>query len=142
MTRVAPAVVLSLVLAGCATLFAPGPDLVPVDSEPAGARVYLDGRLVGATPTIVVVNRKDAGLLRIELPGYEPLTLDLDKEFNPPTLLNVFLLGGMVIGFAVDAITQDIGRYPEAPVFVRLVATYDDGREVTLERPLEVARGP
>jgi hypothetical protein len=141
MVRIALAAFLAF-LTGCATLFAPGPDPIPVYSEPAGARVYLDGRPMGATPTIVMVNRKDAGILRIELPGYEPLVLDIDKEFNPPTLLNVFLLGGMVIGFAVDAATQNLGRYPEEPVFVRLVARYDDGREVTFDRPLELARGP
>lgn len=141
MTRIALAAVLSL-LVGCATIFAPGPDLVPVDSQPAGASVFLDGRPAGTTPTILVVDRHDAGLIRIELAGYEPLLLDLHKEFNPPTLLNVFLLGGVVIGVAVDAITQNLGRYPEEPVFVRLVARYDDGHEITLDRPLEVARAP
>lgn len=143
MARVALAAVLSLGLAGCATIFAPGPDLVPVDSDPGGARVFLDGRLVGQTPTIVVVQRRDAGILRVELDGYEPLTLDIDKEFNPPTLLNVFLMPAFWVGFAVDAITQDIGRYPDDPVFVRLVARYADGREVVvLERPLVAARAP
>ena len=122
-TRLALALplLLSAALMGCATLFAPGPDMVPVRTTPSGATVYLDGMEAGRTPCIVAVPRSSEGLFRFELAGYEPVTVDRDKVCNGLTALN--LLGGwitMPLFFAIDAFTGNIGKYSTKPLHVEL----------------------
>jgi hypothetical protein len=53
---------------------APGEHSVPVDieSEPAGAEVFAEGRRLGMTPLRGSLPQNRAVLLRLELPGYEP----------------------------------------------------------------------
>ena len=45
-----------------------------VDSRPAGARVFVDGKLAGTTPLLLdAVNAGDHGV-RLELDGFNPWT--------------------------------------------------------------------
>ena len=53
---------------------AEGPASLQVDSRPAGARVYVDGRMVGATPLVLPDVTPGSHMVRIELPGYRPWT--------------------------------------------------------------------
>ncbi len=108
--------------AGCGTLFAPGPDAVPVSSSPSGASVFLDGRHSGTTPTVVAVPRDSEGVFTLELEGYETARVDRDKVANGIAFLN--LLGGYVtipVFFAIDILTGNIGKYSTAPLHVDLV---------------------
>jgi PEGA domain len=65
------AVVLSLLaMASCASIVSPGPpDELSVRSAPEGAQVTLDGVVAGKTPCTVLIDRKQAGILLIELEG-------------------------------------------------------------------------
>jgi len=110
-----------VILSGCATVFASGPDHVPVASIPVGARVFLDGRFIGNAPITVPIRHSDDGLLRIEMDGKEPVTIDLDKSINPMTGANVLLAHGAVIGILVDVATGHIGKYPTEQIVVQLV---------------------
>jgi hypothetical protein len=115
MALAAPAVM------GCATLFAPGPDMVPVYSKPSGATVYLDKLEVGKTPCVVPVSRDSEGVFSFQLAGYEPVTVDRDKVCNGITALN--LLGGIYLGpvfFIIDAIAGNLGKYSTKPIQVEL----------------------
>jgi hypothetical protein len=49
-----------------------GPGGLNVQSRPAGARVYVNDRLAGATPVAVSNVPAGAAMVRIELDGYEP----------------------------------------------------------------------
>ncbi|MBI3855198.1 MAG: PEGA domain-containing protein [Planctomycetes bacterium] len=106
---------------GCTTLFAPGPDMVPVYSTPPGAVVTLDKLEVGRTPCIVAVPRSSEGIFTIQLAGYEPVTVDRDKVCNGLTALN--LLGGWVtmpLFFAIDGFAGNIGKYSTKPIQLEL----------------------
>ncbi len=48
-----------LVVSGCATMFTPGIQAVPVASTPQGAEVFIDGDFVGVTPIIVSVTANE-----------------------------------------------------------------------------------
>lgn len=112
-----------LVYTSCATIVASGPDNVPVSTNPNGARVYVDGNLVGQTPTTISLNRKSEGIIRLELDGYEPVTIDRDKVLNGWFLGNV-ILGGLV-GVAIDLITSNQGKYSEQAVYAQLTPIMD-----------------
>ena len=106
---------------GCATIFAPGPDMVPVYSNPSGAVVFLDKLEVGKTPCIVAVPRSSEGVFTFEREGFETVMVDRDKVCNGLTALN--LLGGwitMPLFFAIDAIAGNIGKYSTQPIHVEL----------------------
>ncbi|GIW71479.1 MAG: hypothetical protein KatS3mg102_1021 [Planctomycetota bacterium] len=106
------AVVGAAFLGGCATLFAPGPDVVPVDSTPRGATVKLNGQVVGSTPMAVTLHRDREALLAFEYPGYRPHLVSVERQLNPVTLLNILFFPA----FVVDGVAHNVQRYPELPV--------------------------
>lgn len=85
--------VCSLVPLSCASMILGKHQRVPVSSEPVGADVYLNGELMGKTPIQLDVKRKVAtNWIRIELEGYEPYTMPLDRLYSYWGLLDVLLL--------------------------------------------------
>jgi len=90
---------------GCATLTSGTTQMVRVKSKPTGARVLVNGRDVGVTPVTAVVSRWGWHRVRIELAGYEPYEVRLEKRFNSNAGANLFI-GGVWI--AVDAVTGAI----------------------------------
>lgn len=118
--------VVALLVSGCATIVAPGPDLVPISSKPPGAMVYVDGVPVGVTPVTVPLKRSGSGQIRIELEGYEPVFVTQDKVFNGWFLGNI-LIGGL-IGIIVDVATSNVTKHSTDPVMVVLRPIESDGQ--------------
>lgn len=116
-------VVLAVALSGCATLFAGGPDTVMVQSNPPGARVFVDDQLVGQTPMAVTLDRGvSRGLIRVEADGYQPVIVQRSKVINGWFWANLCL--GGVIGMVIDAVTGDIKRFDDTPISVGLTPGY------------------
>src|SRR5215470_15150454 len=104
-------------LTGCATIMAGGPDHVPVNSNPPGAAVYVDNMLVGQTPMVVTLNREhSAGVIRIEAPGYQPVTVVRAKGINGWFWANL-CIGGLV-GMVVDLVTGDVKAFDDTPIAI------------------------
>jgi len=77
------AVVLLLAFSGCATIMAGGPDRVPVSTNPPGATVFVDDIPAGQTPVMITLDRQHSrGVIRIELPGFEPVTVVRSKDIQ------------------------------------------------------------
>lgn len=123
-----------LFLPGCATVLSGSDEDLTFRSEPSGARITIDGIVVGQTPTTVSVDRpgledKD---VTVDLDGYESRTFELDKEFNTVSILNLFFFPGWII----DAVTGALFKYDKATYTVDL-------EEGTLSLKLdELPRGP
>jgi PEGA domain len=62
---------------GCATVFPPGPDLVSIQSEPAGAEVFINGEARGQTPLGLPLTCTPPPTVRVEKDGYEPYAMVL-----------------------------------------------------------------
>lgn len=118
--------VVALLVSGCATIVASGPDLVPISSKPPGAMVYVDGVPVGVTPVTVPLKRSGSGQIRIELEGYEPVFVTQDKVFNGWFLGNI-LIGGL-IGIIIDVATSNVTKHSTDPVMVVLRPIESDGQ--------------
>lgn len=118
--------VVALLVSGCATIVASGPDLVPISSKPPGAMVYVDGVPVGVTPVTIPLKRSGSGRIRIELEGYEPVFVTQDKVFNGWFLGNI-LIGGL-IGIIVDVATSNVTKHSTDPVMVVLRPIERDGQ--------------
>ena len=95
---------LALLASSCATIVAGGPDAVSFTSNPSGATVSIDDAPVGTTPCEADVGRK-ARYVTMELTGYAPATVGVDRELNGWVFGNI-LIGG-IIGLIVDAATNN-----------------------------------
>ena len=110
---------MTLVLtSGCATIVGSGPDMVPVDSDPPGARILVNGSQVGRTPATIMLDRQLSGTISIEKQGYESINVQKPKVVNGWVFGNLCL--GGVPGLVVDALTGNIMKYNDTPVMVVL----------------------
>lgn len=116
-------IVCGVLLGGCATIMAGGPDHVPVATNPPGATVFVDNMPVGTTPMVVTLNREHSnGVIRIEMAGFAPVTVVRAKNINGWFWVN-FCFGG-VIGIIVDLITGDIKAFDDTPITLGLTPGY------------------
>lgn len=67
---------------GCATVVDGATEKVHLKSQPAGAQVFLNGHAIGQTPATVAVSRWGVHRVRIEMSGYKPFEVSLQKAFN------------------------------------------------------------
>ena len=96
-----------LVFPGCATMLNGTQQEIRMRSKPAGGDVWVNGRRIGTTPTAVSMSRWRNPRVRIEMPGYEPYEVRLEKRFNDNASGNIFLGGVWIV---VDALTGAIFR--------------------------------
>lgn len=89
----------ALFLGGCATLIHGSSQSIRVDSEPEGARVEVDGRPVGQTPTTVDLSRDEDHRVRLHHERHEAHTVTLQQGrslWASVNLLNLILPGVLV----------------------------------------------
>jgi uncharacterized protein YceK len=79
-----------VLVSGCATVFKGTTQEINFESNPSGAKVFLDGNLVGTTPFSMSLKKNKYKSFRIELEGYQTITRQMDKEYDLVTLLNIF----------------------------------------------------
>jgi hypothetical protein len=107
-----------VLLGGCATLFASGPDKIPIQSNPAGARVTVDNLEVGVTPMVVTLDRKSSqGAIKIEAPGYQPYVTKRSKSFQSVALLNCLGL----LPWVIDLATGNYEAFDDTGITANLV---------------------
>ncbi len=100
-------------LSSCATVLTGTTQRVTIDSTPPGAKIIVDGYMLGTTPARVRLDRDINAIIdngkdiSLELEGYYSDGYFLDVDIEPTTILNVFF----PFGFALDAVSGAIIRY-------------------------------
>ncbi len=79
-----------LMLSGCASIFKGTRQDLTFESNPEGAKVYLDGKLMGVTPFTMPVKKAKYTTLRVEKEGYITVERDLKRTYDFVALLDVF----------------------------------------------------
>jgi hypothetical protein len=105
---------MQLLYPGCATLIDGPTQQVRVRSKPAGATVFVDGKQVGLTPATAVVSRWGWHRVRIEMPGYEPYEVKLEKRSNSNATGNLYIGGVWIVVDALTGAIYDLRIPPEA----------------------------
>lgn len=85
-------------ISGCATLFGNNSRTVHVNSDPAGASIYLDGNPVGTTPGIVTIDSTWSNHnILLKKNGYEPRYASINSTFQPVTILDVLFWPTLIV---------------------------------------------
>ncbi len=90
---------------GCATLVNGPTQTIRVKSKPAGAQVFLNRQPLGQTPVTVRMSRWGVHRVRLEMAGFVPYELPLERGLNGNAEANVFLGLGPIV---IDAVTGAI----------------------------------
>ena len=113
----------SAFLSGCATIVKGTTQVIPVSSDPTGARISVDGAPAGTTPATVTLSRKQNHMIVIEKEGFAPESVAVTKSMGGAVAGNI--IAGGLIGWGVDAMTG--AQYNLAPntISVRLSSKTD-----------------
>lgn len=95
------AAALLLLTTGCASIIHGTSQNIDIASDPTGATILIDDEEVGTTPFVAGLKRKERKTIRIELDGYSPYEVALDRKLDGWYFGNI-LFGG-IIGLVVDA---------------------------------------
>lgn len=117
------------VLSGCATIMTPLNYAVPIDSDPPGATVKLDGAALGKTPCTVSL-RRNGGKGRtvlLELDGHHPREAKIRAQGNGWIVGN--LLFGGPLGLIIDLAGGSYYGLSDKPIRVPMVALTEPAPE-------------
>ena len=122
-TRIPTCRLVSLVLvffltSGCASIIKGTTQAIPINSDPSGADILVDGNLVGTTPTDVEMKRKRDHLVVIEKKDYHPKSIPVIKDVGGAVWGNI--LAGGLIGWGVDAATGAQYNLTPKTIYVKL----------------------
>lgn len=90
---------------GSATIFSGSTQSIAIDSEPSGAKVYVDGQLRGVTPLSIMMDKTvSSHEIRVQKDGFADINVPMSKQFDPVAILNIiwdlsttdFLTGNVV----------------------------------------------
>jgi hypothetical protein len=90
-------------LSACGALFNGGPADVTVNSNPAGAEVWVDGTNRGVTPATLQLSKGQSHTVTLRRAGYQEKTVVIDRKLSS-TYLILDILGGL-LPVVIDAAT-------------------------------------
>jgi hypothetical protein len=98
----------------CASIFTGSKRNVLFETEPSGAKVFVNGFEKGTTPVQIKVEADDNVEFRLD--NYNERVVIMDSKFNLVSILNGF----SIIGWGVDALTGSLKRVDTKYVKVSL----------------------
>ena len=90
---------------GSATIFSGQNQSIAIDSEPSGAKVFVDGQLRGVTPLSVMMDKTlSSHEIRVQKEGFSDVNVPMTQSYDPVTLASIvwdlsttdFLTGSMM----------------------------------------------
>ena len=93
-----------LLFSSCASIFTGSKRSVLFESNPSGAKVYVNGMEQCISPCNVKVRNDDRVDFRLE--GYKERVVVMDADFNLVAILNGF----SIVGWGIDALTGSLQR--------------------------------
>ena len=103
-----------LLTTSCASIFTGAKRNVLFETDPSGAKVFVNGFEKGTTPVQIKVKADDR--VDFKLDDYKERVVVMDSKFNLVSILNGF----SIIGWGVDALTGSLKRVDTKYVKVTL----------------------
>lgn len=104
-----------LLLSGCASIISGTSQDITFDSNPQGAKVYLNGVIMGTTPFTFNAQKNKYHSLRVEKDGYISINRTVSKSYDAVALINVIWDLS-----TTDALTGAVYKYDESNYFFDL----------------------
>ena len=104
----------SMFITSCASILTGSKRKVLIETEPPGAKVFVNGFEKGKTPVQLKVTADDR--IDFRLDDYTERVVVMDSKFNAVSILN----GLSIIGWGIDAITGSLKRVDTKYVKVTL----------------------
>ncbi|OGC42847.1 hypothetical protein A2Y85_06170 [candidate division WOR-3 bacterium RBG_13_43_14] len=95
--------VIALFIHGCATIFKGSNEQVYVNSDPAGAKIYVNGALMGSTPVMLELKSSKTYNVEFRMDGYESKTYTLTNHLGAGWVILDVLCG--LVPVVIDAVT-------------------------------------
>jgi hypothetical protein len=95
--------VLFMITHGCAAIFKGSSEQVYVNSDPAGAKIFVNGALMGSTPVMLQLKSNKTYNVEFRMDGYETKTYTLTNHLGAGWIILDVLCG--LIPVVVDAAT-------------------------------------
>ena len=105
-------------ISSCATIMTGKTQEITFDSEPQGAEVTVNGRVIGKTPTTIQLDKKKDQSVSFKLEGYKTQTRRLETKIHGFFWGNI-VLGGF-IGSTTDGITGGMHEYSPNQYYITL----------------------
>lgn len=118
---------LLLVVSGCATMFTPGIQAVPISSVPEGAEVFIDGEFAGTTPITIELSTNADHEVMIRF-GSEVRTWTLARQVGAAGTAGfigdgVLLLGGLGTAAFVGFLAAVGGEQGQPEIALLVIGT-------------------
>lgn len=129
MKKITLTISILLLLSSCASILVGSKRSVLFESNPNGAKVFVNGFEMGETPVQLKVKAEDRVDFRLD--NYKERVVVMDSDFNLVAIINGFSL----IGWGIDALTGSLKRVNTKYVKVDLdkssgnIALLDDAIE-------------
>lgn len=114
-----------MALAGCATLFSDGEDVVTFNSNVDKTKVFLDGSKIGETPLTLAIDRRlQNRTLKFVKEGYQTQEMMLAKKFNNNTAMILDITGTVTFltPLIVDALSGNMIKYSPTDYHIEMVS--------------------
>ena len=128
-------VLLLMVIAfsSCATIFSGTKQKISVNSQPTGARIYVNGQDQNViTPTTINVKRGKSATYTFQLQGYPDGVVNAQSVINPLFFGNLLL--GLIVGMAVDMGTGAWREYYNTNVSYNFVTQQESTTKIVTSR--------
>ena len=94
--------VVALTASHCATIVRGTSQDISANSNPAGARIVVNGEDKGMTPTTLTLKRNRSYQIVFKLDGYEDVTINMDRQFKITAAIGGNFFSWGLIGIVVD----------------------------------------
>jgi hypothetical protein len=86
---------------GCASIIKGTTQPIPIASDPSGADILIDGKVMGQTPKTLALKRKGTYVITIQKPGFEQQSVPIVRKIGGAVWGNA--IAGGLIGWGFDA---------------------------------------
>lgn len=135
--RLLSAIILTFSLSSCATLFGDKDKTVRVESNPPGAKIYVNNLPFGKTPAVIALqNLRSGNHITLKLDGYETTSRPIATSIQPVAFLNLL----NILCWGIDFLSDSVMKLDTKMIFIDLdKKTNSTNNENILHTPL--ARG-
>ena len=129
---------------GCATIAGGTDQNVSFDSEPKGATVRVEGKVIGQTPVNSRLDKENGQTVSFEMDGYQTVSKLLETKVDRWFLGNIFFLGLGSYSSTTDVLSGAVYEYSPDQYFVTLPPNDNAGvldRKQSIERFVVVSYG-